>query len=55
MAPNEEELYQEHILDHYEDPYHRGKCRTCTHAHEDTIRCAATSSAWSCRSTITGR
>ena len=36
MAPNEEELYQEHILDHYEDPYHRGKCRTCTHIHEDT-------------------
>jgi nitrogen fixation NifU-like protein len=36
MAPNEEELYQDHILDHYEDPYHRGKCRTCTHTHEDT-------------------
>jgi nitrogen fixation protein NifU and related proteins len=36
MAPNEEELYQEHILDHYEDPYHRGQCPTCTHTHEDT-------------------
>ncbi len=22
--PSEEELYQEHILDHYEDPFHRG-------------------------------
>jgi nitrogen fixation NifU-like protein len=36
MAPNEEELYQEHILDHYEDPFHRGNCGTCTHTHEDT-------------------
>ena len=35
MAPDEEELYQEHILDHYEDPYHRGRCPACTHAHED--------------------
>jgi nitrogen fixation NifU-like protein len=32
---DEDELYQEHILDHYEDPYHRGKCPHCTHAHED--------------------
>jgi nitrogen fixation protein NifU and related proteins len=31
----EDELYQEHILDHYEDPYHRGHCPQCTHAHED--------------------
>lgn len=31
----EDELYQEHILDHYEDPYHRGPCPHCTHAHED--------------------
>jgi len=36
MAPDEEELYQEHILDHYEDPYHRGHCPACTHAHQDT-------------------
>jgi len=36
MAPDEAEIYQEHILDHYEDPYHRGKCPHCTHAHEDT-------------------
>ena len=25
-ALDEEELYQEQILDHYEDPYHRGQC-----------------------------
>jgi nitrogen fixation NifU-like protein len=35
MAPDEEEIYQEHILDHYEDPFHRGQCPHCTHAHED--------------------
>jgi nitrogen fixation NifU-like protein len=33
--PDEEEIYQEHILDHYEDPYHRGQCAHPTHAHED--------------------
>jgi nitrogen fixation NifU-like protein len=33
--PSEEELYQEHILDHYEDPFHRGHLATATHAHED--------------------
>jgi nitrogen fixation protein NifU and related proteins len=32
---NEEDIYQEHILDHYEDPYHRGHCERATHAHED--------------------
>ncbi len=32
---DEEEIYQEHILDHYEDPYHRGKCDHATHQHED--------------------
>jgi len=31
----EEEIYQEHILDHYESPYHRGSCPDCTHRHED--------------------
>ena len=36
MVPDEEELYQEHILDHYEDPYHRGHCPACTHSHHDT-------------------
>lgn len=35
MALDEEELYQDHILDHYEDPYHRGHCQHCTHCHED--------------------
>jgi len=35
MAFGEEEIYQEHILDHYEDPYHRGHCQHPTHAHED--------------------
>ena len=33
--PSEEELYQEHILDHYEDPFHRGALAGATHAHED--------------------
>lgn len=33
--PSEEEIYQDHILDHYEDPFHRGKLPTATHAHED--------------------
>jgi nitrogen fixation protein NifU and related proteins len=32
---NEEEIYQEHVLDHYEDPYHRGHLPTATHEHED--------------------
>ncbi|MGA2033140.1 MAG: iron-sulfur cluster assembly scaffold protein [Thermoguttaceae bacterium] len=35
MAPQEEELYQDHILDHYEDPYHRGRCGCATHVHQD--------------------
>lgn len=33
--PSEEELYQEHILDHYEDPFHRGTLAEATHAHEE--------------------
>ena len=44
-AVDEEQLYQEHILHHYESPYHRGRCDRATHAHEgenplcgDTIR-----------------
>jgi len=32
---NEEEIYQERILDHYEEPFHRGSCPGCTHAHTD--------------------
>jgi len=35
MLPSEEELYQEHVLDHYEDPYHRGHVDRPTHQHED--------------------
>src|SRR5258708_29746173 len=35
MPINEDELYQEHILDHYEEPFHRGHCPAVTHAHED--------------------
>ena len=35
MTRDEEELYQEHVLDHYEDPFHRGHCSHPTHAHED--------------------
>jgi nitrogen fixation NifU-like protein len=31
----EEEIYQDHVLDHYEDPYHRGHSPHATHAHED--------------------
>jgi nitrogen fixation NifU-like protein len=36
MPADEEELYQERIQDHYEDPYHRGQCPNCTHTHQDT-------------------
>lgn len=32
---DEEELYQEHVLDHYEDPFHRGHCAGATHRHQD--------------------
>jgi nitrogen fixation NifU-like protein len=35
MAFSEEEIYQEHVLDHYEDPYHHGHCAHPTHAHQD--------------------
>jgi nitrogen fixation NifU-like protein len=31
---SEEEIYQDHILDHYEDPFHRGHLSGATHAHE---------------------
>ena len=32
---SDEEIYQDHILDHYEDPFHRGHLAGATHAHED--------------------
>jgi nitrogen fixation NifU-like protein len=34
MPVDEEDIYQEHVMDHYEDPYHRGQCSACTHAQE---------------------
>lgn len=33
--PSDEEIYQEHILDHYEDPFHNGPLLDATHAHFD--------------------
>jgi nitrogen fixation NifU-like protein len=36
MPADQEELYQERIQDHYEEPYHRGQCPSCSHAHQDT-------------------
>lgn len=45
MAPSEQDIYEEHVLDHYEDPYHRGPFQSATHGDEgnnplcgDTIR-----------------
>jgi nitrogen fixation protein NifU and related proteins len=35
MAAPGEELYQDRILDHYEEPYHRGDCPECTHVHKE--------------------
>ena len=35
MSLSEEEIYQEHVLDHYEDPYHRGHLEQATHKHKD--------------------
>ncbi len=32
---HEDELYEEHVLDHYDQPYHRGRCGHPTHRHED--------------------
>ena len=34
MPTEQDEIYQERILDHYEDPYHRGHCRGATHQHQ---------------------
>ena len=31
----DEDLYQERILEHFEQPFHRGHCPTATHVHED--------------------
>lgn len=32
--PNEQDIYEEHVLDHYEDPYHRGDLEAATHGDE---------------------
>ena len=34
MSTNDQDIYEEHVLDHYEDPYHRGALDAATHAHE---------------------
>ena len=34
MSPNDQDIYEEHVLDHYEDPYHRGVLESATHSHE---------------------
>ena len=31
---NEQDIYEEHVLDHYEDPYHKGAPELVTHQHE---------------------
>ena len=31
---SEEDIYEEHVLDHYEDPYHCGPLETATHSDE---------------------
>jgi nitrogen fixation NifU-like protein len=35
MSVSQEDIYQDHVLEHYECPYHRGQCPLATHAHED--------------------
>lgn len=34
MSASEQNIYEEHVLDHYEDPYHRGPLSGATHAHQ---------------------
>ena len=34
MSSNDQNIYEEHVLDHYEDPYHRGPLDSATHSHE---------------------
>ncbi len=31
---SEQDIYEDHVLDHYEDPYHRGALQGATHCHE---------------------
>lgn len=39
MSERLDELYDEHILDHFESPYHKGPCphATCSHADRNPI------------------
>jgi nitrogen fixation NifU-like protein len=32
---SDDDVYQEHILEHYEEPFHKGALAGATHAHED--------------------
>ncbi len=32
---NDDDIYQERILEHYEAPFHRGRCPRATHSFED--------------------
>lgn len=34
VMPNEADIYEEHVLDHYEDPYHRGAMKSPTHSDQ---------------------
>lgn len=34
-CPRPDTWYHDRILDHYEEPYHRGRCPGCTHAYEE--------------------
>jgi nitrogen fixation NifU-like protein len=35
MLNNQEDIYQERILTHYEEPFHCGNCPHATHCHAD--------------------
>lgn len=30
-----EDIYPDRVMDHYEDPYHRGECELASHRHHD--------------------
>ena len=33
--PLDDQLYQDRTLEHFEEPFHRGRCPGATHQHED--------------------
>jgi nitrogen fixation NifU-like protein len=35
MPSDDDEIYRERILEHDEDPFHRGRLNSATHSHED--------------------